>query len=217
MRLKLGSVRHAVIVAPHPDDEVIGAAGLIQALRRRGAQVRVIVVSDGAASHPASKAWPPARLIAVRESESRHALRRLGVCSDAVTFLGLPDSGLSSDHARCRRAVHRALRRQGDMDLLVGPAVTDAHPDHQAVATALRDYQFAGRRLTYQVWPPQRRMAARGRTLAVPGGAAAKRSSIGVHRTQLGAITDDPRGFSIAPHELAVFAHPIEYFVEERR
>jgi hypothetical protein len=32
----------------------------------------------------------------------------------------------------------------------------------------------------------------------------------------LGAITDDPQGFSIAAHELAVFAHPVEYFVEER-
>ena len=54
------------------------------------------------------------------------------------------------------------------------------------------------------------------RAVVMMGGAAAKGSLIRSHRTQLGAITDDPQGFSIAAHELAVFAHPVEYFVEER-
>ncbi|MGO1304454.1 MAG: PIG-L family deacetylase, partial [Sphingomonas parapaucimobilis] len=47
MKLDLNAVRHAVVVAPHPDDEIIGAAGLIQALRRQGSVVRVVVVSNG--------------------------------------------------------------------------------------------------------------------------------------------------------------------------
>lgn len=216
MRLRLEGVRRAVIVAPHPDDEIIGAAGLIQALRRRGSEVRIVVVSDGAASHPGSAKWPSDRLIAARARESLHALRRLGVCRKEVTFLRLPDGGLSARGARCRPVLNQALQRLGQMDMLVGPALTDAHPDHRAVAMVLRDHRFGGRRLTYQVWPPQRRMAARGRAVVMMGGAAAKGSLIRSHRTQLGAITDDPQGFSIAAHELAVFAHPVEYFVEER-
>ena len=217
MRLRLGGVRKAIIVAPHPDDEVIGAAGLIHALQRQGSKVRVIVVSDGAASHPNSEKWPSAHLIAARERETRHALRRLGVYKGAVTFLRLPDGGLPAAHNRCRKGLHRQLRHHPDMDLLVGPAVTDAHPDHRAVAMVLQAFRYDGRRLTYQVWPPQRRMAARGRTVSLSRGAAAKRSLIRVHRTQLGAITDDPQGFSIARHELEVFAHPVEHFVEARR
>lgn len=214
MRLRLAGIRRAVVVAPHPDDEVIGAAALIQALRRQGRQVAVIVVSDGAASHPNSVTWPAKRLTAAREGESLHALRRLGVRRGAVAFLRLPDGGLSDGPDRCRVALHQALRRQGKPDLLVGPAATDAHPDHQAVADALRCFHFGGRRLTYQVWPPQRRTGPRCRTVPLAGGALVKRSLIRAHRTQLGAITDDPQGFSIARHELAVFAHPVEYFVE---
>ena len=60
-------------------------------------------------------------------------------------------------------------------------------------------------------------MAARGASVTMPGGAAAKRSLIRVHRTQLGAITDDPHGFAIARHELAVFAHPVERFATVTR
>ena len=217
MRLDLNDVRRAVIVAPHPDDEIIGAAGLIQALRRRGSGVWVVVVSDGAASHPDSPTWPAVRLIAARERESRHALRRLGVRSDRVMFLGLPDGGLMAEGDPCRERLHQALRKHRGLDLLVGPAATDAHPDHRAVAAALGGFRFGGRRLTYQVWPPQKRLAARSRTVSIPGGAAAKRALIRVHRTQLGAITDDPRGFSIARHELAAFSHPVERFLPVRR
>ena len=217
MKLNLEAVRRAVVVAPHPDDEIIGAAGLIQALRRQGSMVRVIVVSNGAASHPDSAAWPPDRLIAARRRESLSALRRLGVTRDHVTFLGLPDGGLSARPVLCRQLLSRAICQCRDLDMLVGPAMTDAHPDHRAVAAALWDTRFAGRRMTYQVWPPQRARVAQGRTVTLAGGAAAKRSLIRMHRTQLGAITDDPHGFAIARHELVVFAHPVEQFVEDRR
>lgn len=214
VRLRIAGVRRATIVAPHPDDEVIGAAGLIAALRRQGSAVTVIVVSDGAASHPDSTRWPARRLIAARREESLRALRRLGVLPHMVTFLGLPDGALNDEGQRCRRMLHRLLAR-GAADLLVGPTAGDAHPDHRAVAAALRQWRGAARRLSYQVWPPQRRRVAR-QQMMVTGGMA-KRSLIRVHRTQLGAITDDPNGFAIARHELAVFSHPIERFVEVRR
>jgi LmbE family N-acetylglucosaminyl deacetylase len=214
VRLAIASVRCAVIVAPHPDDEMIGAAGLIGALRLQGSDVHVIVVSDGAASHPGSVRWPRKRLVAARRQESLRALRRLMVLPSRVTFLGLPDGALTGDVARCRLRLHRRLARCG-ADLLVAPAASDAHPDHQAVAAALSQWRCGARRLSYQVWPPRRRSGTRIRTVVTRG--AAKRSLIRMHRTQLGAIADDPSGFAIARHELAVFAHPIERFVEAWR
>ncbi|WP_448662589.1 PIG-L deacetylase family protein [Sphingomonas sp. CJ20] len=217
MRLRIGQVRRAAIVAPHPDDEVIGAAALIQALKRRGSRVAVVVVSDGAASHAHSARWPARRLVAARRTETRRALRRLGVPMGDVAFLGLADGGLSARLPRCKRALARALAQGGPFDLIVGPTATDAHPDHRAVAAALCTVRGKARRLGYRVWPPRSGGGLRERTLRVQGGYPAKRSLIRVHRTQMGVIRDDPHGFSIARHELAAFAHPIERFVEVAR
>lgn len=217
MTLRIRGVRHAVIVAPHPDDEVIGAAALIRALKRQNTRVTVVVVSDGAASHPASRRWPAKRLVAARRRESLMALRRLAVSAGEVRFLGLPDGALPQLPARCRQRVRRAINLAASVDLIVGPDAGDAHPDHRAVAAALAGGFGRARRLAYRVWPPRVGVGSTGATIAMRGGHAAKRSLIRLHRTQLGAITDDPTGFAIARHELAAFAHPIETFIEQRR
>ncbi|WP_445191526.1 PIG-L deacetylase family protein [Sphingomonas sp. Tas61C01] len=214
MRLRIGNPRTALIVAPHPDDEVIGAAALIQSLRRGGTRVRVVVVADGAASHPASRRWPRARLVSARRRESRRALARLGVTAGAVRFLGLPDGGLSG---RCDRAVGRVVARHRQLGLIVGPMIDDAHPDHRAVAAAIARCRTPARRLGYRVWPHRRGGQKLAASVRMAGGWLAKRSLIGVYRTQLGMIRDDPGGFAIARHELAAFAHPLETFEELRR
>ena len=214
MRLRLGRPCHAVVVAPHPDDEIIGAAALIRALTRRGARVTVVIVSDGAASHPDSGRWPRSRLTAERYRETRRALHRVGVTAGGIRYLGLPDGALASRLSACTRALRRIVSKGSGADLIVGPAAADAHADHRTVAVALDRLARGARRLTYQVWPPQ--APSRGRLLIgiMPGGAAAKRSLIRVHRTQLGAIRDDPHGFAIARHELDAFSHPLEAFLE---
>ena len=214
MRLRLGNPRTVLIVAPHPDDEVIGAAALIQSLQRGGTRVHVVVVADGAASHPEIRRWPRARLIAERRRESRRALARLGVTAGAVHFLGLPDGGLSGC---CNRPVGRTIARHPYLDLIVGPMVGDAHPDHRAVAAAIASCRTPARRLGYRVWPHRRGGQNLAASLRMAGGWLAKRSLICTYRTQLGAIRDDPGGFAIARHELAAFAHPLETFEELRR
>lgn len=217
MRLRIGYPRVALIVAPHPDDEVIGAAGLIGLLRRRGTRVNVVIVSDGAASHPASRQWPRVRLVAERRRESRRALRRMGLGADAVSFLGLPDECLSKPGSRCGRALGREVARHRQLDLIVEPVSNDAHPDHRAVAAAIAACRTPARRLAYRVWPHDRKPRGSTRTVLVAGGWLAKRSLIGTYRTQLGAIRDDPAGFAIARHELAEFAHSVERYADVRR
>ncbi|MST31813.1 hypothetical protein GHK86_03595, partial [Acidimicrobiaceae bacterium USS-CC1] len=45
--LDLPEVARVLVVAPHPDDEVLGAGGLLQVLRGRGVAIEVCAVTDG--------------------------------------------------------------------------------------------------------------------------------------------------------------------------
>ncbi len=211
----MGRPRTALIVAPHPDDETIGAFGLIRRLRAIGTTIRVIVVTDGAGSHRASPRWPRDRLVRERRRETLRAMRRLGIGHGAVRFLGLPDGDLPDLADECHRRLGRAIRPGAD--LIVGPAAADDHADHRVVAKALGRIRLpGGRRMAYQVWPI-RIHAARSRILGLDQRARmAKRRTIAAYRTQAGLINDDADGFAIDHRQLAAFTGPREYYREIR-
>lgn len=124
--------RRAVVVAPHPDDEVLAVGGLLALLARMGREVCVIAVTDGCASHRGSTLWPRERLERERPLESQRALQRLGLGGDMVR-LRLPDGGVSM-----RREV---LTDRLEGLLHPGDAVfttwrMDGHPDHEATGHA---------------------------------------------------------------------------------
>jgi LmbE family N-acetylglucosaminyl deacetylase len=90
-----------LVLAPHPDDETLGAAGLIQRVRQAGGAVRVVLMTSGDAfaektprGSAAHEAADHRRGGVVREKESVAALARLGVDRADVTMLGFPDMGL---------------------------------------------------------------------------------------------------------------------------
>lgn len=212
--LSLAQIRCALVVAPHPDDETIGAYGLIRAVKARGARVRVVVVTDGAGSHPNSARWPRERLVAERRRETRAAMRAIGVAAGDVTFLALPDGCLCDRRDDVRRTLRREVARCRGVDLVVLPATDDDHPDHR-VSSGMR---VGLRRLDYLVWPGRGRPSRpASHRLRLGTFAAAKRGAIRRYRSQMGAITDDAGGFAISRADLARFARPVERFRELRR
>lgn len=101
--LSVGSETRAIVFAPHPDDETLAAAGLIQAIHRAGGQVRVVFLTNGDGFPVAAqRAFEKVRvnkgdflrLGQLREGEAREALAQLGVPSEDTSFLGFPDQGL---------------------------------------------------------------------------------------------------------------------------
>lgn len=205
--------RRIAVVAPHPDDEAIGAWGLIRRARRLGMRVHIIVVSDGGASHPGSAAWPRTRLIRERQQETRRAMRNCKLTPSSITFLSLPDGALCADDTAMARALAVRLRRFSP-DLIVGPARNDDHADHRAVAETLARLRMPmARKLAYQVWPLGK---SRGRfACSVPlslAKMAMKRCCLRGYRTQSGVITDAKEGFAMSHHHLAAFVRPRERF-----
>lgn len=214
--LRLSRVRRALIVAPHSDDETIGAFGLIQALQNLRAEVCVLVVTDGTASHRNSLRWSPRDLAWARRSETRRVLGRLGVPAGAIEFLDLPDGGLRTlSLAEEGRVVSAIIRSHAD--LLVLPRSDDDHPDHQVVAALAARAPLRARRISYLVWPSiATRSVTSSRQLRVLPGPGAKRWALRGYRTQTGLIQDDPHGFEIDDAQRARFARPFERFAPVR-
>lgn len=201
--------RRWLVLAPHPDDETLAAGALLAATARDGHGARVVYLTDGAASHPGSASFPRRRLAALRRREARAALRRLcGAGALAPLFLDWPDA---TPHASGSAAFDRSLRalvnviRRDRVDALATTWSGEPHCDH-AAAAALAKAAAArcfGRLQLYWsvVWgweTPEMACLVEGPVLPLGHGAARRKSALGRHRSQVGAVvTDSPDGFSL--------------------
>ncbi len=92
-----------VVLAPHPDDEALGAAGFIQQAVNQGYDVHVILMTSGdgfiqdAERYYLSLTVNEDEYIHLgyeRQKEAQQAMAHVGVPADHVTCLGFPDGGL---------------------------------------------------------------------------------------------------------------------------
>ena len=129
----LARVRSAVIVAAHPDDEVLGVGGLISMLAAARARLRLVAVTDGERSH--QRHGSPAALARRRTAETGVALRALGAQGAEVIRLSLPDSGVAKRENELAAALAPLV---AGFDLCLAPWDHDLHPDHEAAGRAAR-------------------------------------------------------------------------------
>ena len=115
----LAGVTSAVVVAAHPDDEVLGAGGLISVLAASRARLRLVAVTDGERSHRGRT--PPAVLARRRTAETAAALRALGARTAEVIRLRLPDGGLAAREDELTAALAPAGRWFRPVPRPVGP------------------------------------------------------------------------------------------------
>ncbi len=139
------SWRSAVVVAAHPDDEVLGAGGTMALLARAGARLRLIAVTDGEASHPGT--GDQAALARRRIAESAAALKILGAQSAEVVRLRLPDTGLADREDELTGILRRLC---AGFEVCLAPWEADAHADHEAAGRAAR--RAAQHVMRYPVW-----------------------------------------------------------------
>ncbi len=121
-----------VIVAPHPDDEVLGCGGALALMARHARDLLVIGVTDGEAGYPGSLRWTPGLLARRRRDECRMGLERLGLAGGLVS-LGIPDGAIGAAQDDLAAAVADRLR-PGDVVLTTWRH--DGHPDHEAAGRA---------------------------------------------------------------------------------
>ncbi|ANY87147.1 MULTISPECIES: PIG-L deacetylase family protein [Pseudomonas] len=127
--------RRLVVVAPHPDDEILMAGGLLAGFRGREQDLLLISVTDGEASHPGSSQWTEHRLRRQRPLESRQALQQLGLDLAHLDWhrLHLKDGAVPRDEAFLLNHLGQLLKTD---DLLLTTWRGDGHADHEAVGRA---------------------------------------------------------------------------------
>jgi LmbE family N-acetylglucosaminyl deacetylase len=124
-----------LVIAPHPDDEVLGAGGLMQRVHEAGGTVRVIYLTDGDGYREAVTREDKGNRPTFadyrgygrrRQREARAALATLGLDPGAAMFLSFPDAGLSklvrrywSERHVAYRSPYTRLRRPPDAEMIV--------------------------------------------------------------------------------------------------
>jgi LmbE family N-acetylglucosaminyl deacetylase len=188
--LAYGGWRSAVVIAAHPDDEVLGLGGLLALLAASGVRLRLVAVTDGEASHPGIADVPA--LVARRVGETASALAALGAGGVEIVRLGLPDTGLAEREGELARALERAA---SGFEVCLAPWEADVHSDHEAAGRAAAS---AGLRpYFYPIWawhwagPGDARLPwERALRISLPPAVLArKRAAIGCFASQL-----EPRG-----------------------
>lgn len=191
-------LERTLIIAPHPDDDVLAAGGLIQRVLGDGGAVHIVFVTDGE-NNPWPQRWMEKKWTisaedraawgALRRDEAHCSLTRLGVSASGTTFLGLPDQRVSRLLRQGDTTLLRALRtliRDFRPTLIVSPSSRDLHPDHRAVAWCAHVASAGEIPITTYVVhgrPDERRIAAR--LTLTESQQQRKRTAIECHRSQL--------------------------------
>lgn len=139
-----------VVVAPHPDDEILSCAGLLQLVAARGETSLIVAVTDGEASHPGSPAWPTELLGRQRANETVLALDCLGI--DArLERLRIADGGVKAAEQTLAQRLASII---APGDVVITTWRYDGHPDHEATARACAAAcaQHGARLLQAPVW-----------------------------------------------------------------
>ncbi len=221
--LGLEGIGRVVVLAAHPDDESLGAGGLVAAAHRAGLEVVVVVATRGEGSHPRSPTVDRERLAALRSDELRSAARTAVARACEPHLVGWPD-GAVADHEDDLATYVVDLVGDGRHTLLVATWRHDGHPDHEAVgrAAATVAARTGARLLEYPVWfwhwarPEQAPWADARRLDLTADSAERKRAAIVEHRTQVQALSDLPGDeVLLEPAFLEHFAASYELFWEQ--
>jgi LmbE family N-acetylglucosaminyl deacetylase len=193
-----------MVLAPHPDDEALATGGVLLWAARRGADIRILFVTDGG-NNPWAQRWTERRWCLSqadrrrwgvrRRREALAALRHLGVPPESARFLGFQDQHVTeevtADLARTVGMLVEEIDRWRPT-LLFAPSLDDHHPDHGATAV-LAGLALARCRVRPRVFysriHPEARSAVHARSIYMVLSALErdrKRRAVLCHTSQLG-------------------------------
>jgi len=132
------SYERALVIAPHPDDEVFGCGGTIRRLRKKGAEVYVMYVTVGTTQDRSAKGSSSS---AERMEEVERVARYLDLSGYDFALPG-DEYHLQLDTVPQKELI-RAIEVGSEVsferirpDIVLTPSVSDYNQDHRAVSHA---------------------------------------------------------------------------------
>ncbi len=98
----ISSLDKILVIAPHPDDEALGAGGVIQQALDRGASLKIVYLTSGELNEISSIFYQKRPLLIksdfvkngnIRKQEAVNAMTFMGLDPKDLVFLGYPDGG----------------------------------------------------------------------------------------------------------------------------
>jgi LmbE family N-acetylglucosaminyl deacetylase len=138
-----------LMVAPHPDDESLGAGGLLQRAFASGSPVKIIFATNGDNNPWAQRYWERRWSVAAkdqirwgkrRQEEGLNAIEALGGNADSAVFLNYPDQGITDLFMAADSGLTQRLTeeiRDWEPTLLIIPSAIDSHPDHSSLCVLI--------------------------------------------------------------------------------
>jgi len=122
--------QRVLVIAPHPDDEVVGCAGTIVQHKNCGDEVCIVYITDGRRSR--ALGLGPEEMACRRRQEAEAGAKSLGI--DRFEWFGLPEGDWTAEQLQ---PPLQALMNQVAPHLIYAPSRIDFHPEHHKVATVL--------------------------------------------------------------------------------
>ncbi len=144
-------MKNVLVVAAHPDDEVLGVGGTIPLIKEQGGNVSVVIVTDGSSTQYADDP----DILARKQQHAEKANRILG--TDELIQWDFPDMRLDTvEHCQLNQAFESLIHQQR-FDTVFVQNGDDINMDHQLiyksvmVATRPLPDQPVNQVLSYQV------------------------------------------------------------------
>jgi len=173
-----------LIIAPHPDDDVIGCGGAIIQHVQQEDEVAIIYLSDGSLGFPQGvrpSASERAEMAKKREAEATKAAKIMGVKN--INFWRFKDGAIQTNKTTIKLLENLLLSYKPD--IIYCPFPLDDHPDHieagKMLYEALRITDSQARICCYEVWMP----LVANKILKIDQQAQKKFEALGKHESQL--------------------------------
>lgn len=232
-----------LVIAPHEDDETLGAGVATLRLVERGKTVHITVVTDGRNSHTSEKISKD-QLAVMRKQEMIDACALLGVPRERVYF-GPCEDRYVGDQLDKAHAHLKGLVEAIKPDVIFSPSGIDRHADHRAVASVVARLVDEGvitcpvyeypvwfysvrtwtnpDKLTFRTmfdlfWKPARAaFSLETMLIRTEGYLPQKRKALDAHRSQVFNITGEKTWLTLPEDWLTNFFRKYEMFFPLRR